>query len=57
MRNPFKESDVTPEQVFNRSRRELLKILGISGAALTLPATARAGLSDWLTGLSAPLRR
>ncbi|MBS0857389.1 MULTISPECIES: protein-methionine-sulfoxide reductase catalytic subunit MsrP [unclassified Tatumella] len=54
MRNPFKESDVTPEQVFNRSRRELLKILGISGAALTLPATARAGLSDWLTGLSAP---
>ncbi len=52
MRKPLKESDITPEHIFNSSRRELLKLLGISGATLALPATANAGLTDWLTGAS-----
>lgn len=52
MNKPFKESDVTPEQVFFCSRRKLLKLLGISSAALSLPVTANAGIADWFGGSS-----
>lgn len=52
MNKPFKESDVTPEQVFFCSRRKLLKLLGISSAALSLPVTAHAGITDWFSGSS-----
>ncbi|MDW8847544.1 protein-methionine-sulfoxide reductase catalytic subunit MsrP [Erwinia sp. MMLR14_017] len=48
------ESDVTPEGIFNTRRRELLKTLGISAAALSLPAAARADVLSWFKGNDRP---
>lgn len=40
------ENDVTPENVFNVQRRQILKMLGISTAALSVPG-AQADLLSW----------
>ena len=45
------ESDVTAESVFMLRRRQILKTLGISAAALSLSPTARADLLDWFKGM------
>lgn len=43
------EKDVTPESIFNAQRRQVMKALGISAAALSVP-TARADVLSWLQG-------
>ncbi|HHP9763043.1 TPA: protein-methionine-sulfoxide reductase catalytic subunit MsrP [Escherichia coli] len=50
-KNQFlKESDVTAESVFFMTRRQVLKALGISAAALSLPHAAHADLLSWFKG-------
>ncbi|EOS95616.1 protein-methionine-sulfoxide reductase catalytic subunit MsrP [Erwinia tracheiphila] len=44
--NKLTENDVTPENIFNVKRRQILKMLGISTAALSLPC-AQADLLSW----------
>ena len=54
-KNQFlKESDVTAESVFFMKRRQVLKALGISAAALSLPHAARADLLSWFKGNDRP---
>lgn len=48
------ENDITPESVFNTRRRTLLKMLGLSTAALTLPGTAQADVLSWFKGNDRP---
>ena len=43
------ENDVTPETIFNAERRQVMKALGISVAALSIP-TAKADVLSWLQG-------
>ncbi|STI47192.1 putative oxidoreductase [Escherichia coli] len=55
-KNQFlKESDVTAESVFFMKRRQVLKALGISAAALSLPHAAHADLLSWFKGTIAHL--
>ncbi|HGY9312595.1 TPA: mononuclear molybdenum enzyme YedY, partial [Escherichia coli] len=50
-KNQFlKESDVTAESVFFMKRRQVLKALGISATALSLPHAAHADLLSWFKG-------
>ena len=50
-KNQFlKESDVPAESVFFMKRRQVLKALGISAAALSLPHAAHADLLSWFKG-------
>ena len=54
-KNQFlKESDVTAESVFFMTRRQVLKGLGISAAALSLPHAAHADLLSWFKGNDRP---
>ncbi|END4029271.1 protein-methionine-sulfoxide reductase catalytic subunit MsrP [Escherichia coli] len=54
-KNQFlKESDVTAESVFFMTRRQVLKALGISAAALSLPHAAHAHLLSWFKGNDRP---
>ena len=54
-KNQFlKESDVTAEAVFFMTRRQVLKALGISAAALSLPHAAHADLLSWFKGNDRP---
>ena len=54
-KNQFlKESDVTAESVFFKKRRQVLKALGISAAALSLPHAAHADLLSWFKGNDRP---
>lgn len=48
------EADVTAEFVFMLRRRQILKTLGISAAALSLSPAARADLLDWFKGNDRP---
>lgn len=48
------EKDVTPETVFYTRRRTLLKTLGLSAAALTLPGTSQADILSWFKGNDRP---
>ena len=48
------EADVTAESVFMLKRRQVLKMLGISATALSLPAAAQADLLDWFKGNDRP---
>lgn len=48
------EADVTPETVFLLKRRQVLKALGISAAALSLPQTANADILSWFKGNDRP---
>jgi methionine sulfoxide reductase catalytic subunit len=48
------EADVTAESVFMLQRRQILKMLGISATALSLPHTAHADLLDWFKGNDRP---
>ena len=50
----FTEADVTPESVFMLKRRQVLKALGISAAALSLPQTAHADILSWFKGNDRP---
>lgn len=52
--NRFTEADVTPESVFMLKRRQVLKALGISAAALSLPQTANADILSWFKGNDRP---
>ncbi|HEY1843504.1 MAG TPA: protein-methionine-sulfoxide reductase catalytic subunit MsrP [Buttiauxella sp.] len=52
--NQFTEADVTPESVFMLKRRQVLKALGISAAALTLPRVAEADILSWFKGNDRP---
>lgn len=49
----FTEADVTPESLFYQ-RRRVLKALGISAAALSLPFSAQADLLAWFKGGDKP---
>lgn len=49
-RKKLTEADVTAESVFMLKRRQVLKMLGISATALSLPAAAQADLLDWFKG-------
>lgn len=49
------EADVTPEEVFNMQRRQVLKTLGLGAAALSLPFNAQADILGWLTGKEQPI--
>ena len=54
-KNQFlKESDVTAESVFFMTRRQVLKALGISAAAFSLPHAAHADLLSWFKGNDRP---
>ncbi|ENC4263489.1 mononuclear molybdenum enzyme YedY, partial [Escherichia coli] len=54
-KNQFlKESDVTAESVFFMKRRQVLKALGISAAAFSLPHAAHADLLSWFKGNDRP---
>ncbi|EFO4113737.1 protein-methionine-sulfoxide reductase catalytic subunit MsrP [Escherichia coli] len=54
-KNQFlKESDVMAESVFFMKRRQVLKALGISAAALSLPHAAHADLLSWFKGNDRP---
>ena len=48
--NKLTENDVTPEEIFNTRRRNILKALGLGTAALTLPGMAQADVLSWLKG-------
>ncbi|RJT23594.1 protein-methionine-sulfoxide reductase catalytic subunit MsrP [Buttiauxella izardii] len=48
------EADVTAESVFMMKRRQVLKALGISAAALSLPQTAHADILSWFKGNDRP---
>lgn len=48
------EADVTAESAFFMQRRQILKTLGISAAALSLPPVAQADLLDWFKGNDRP---
>ena len=48
------EADVTAESVFMLQRRQVLKMLGISATALSLPPSAQADLLDWFKGNDRP---
>lgn len=48
------EADVTAESAFFMQRRQVLKALGISAAALSLPSTAQADLFSWFKGNDRP---
>lgn len=48
------EADVTAESAFLMQRRQILKTLGISAAALSLPTTAQADLLGWFKGNDRP---
>lgn len=50
----FTEADVTPESVFMLKRRQVLKALGISAAAISLPQTAHADILSWFKGNDRP---
>jgi sulfoxide reductase catalytic subunit YedY len=52
--NQLTEADVTPESFFMLKRREVLKALGISAAALTLPRVAEADILSWFKGNDRP---
>lgn len=52
---PLTEADVTAESAFFMQRRQVLKALGISAAALSLPSTAQADSSS--VGLKATIVR
>lgn len=47
------EADVTPEAIFHQ-RRHVLKALGVTAAALSLPLSAQADLLAWLKGGDRP---
>lgn len=51
---PFTEADVTDESAFFMQRRQVLKALGISAAALSLPHSAQADLLSWFKGNDRP---
>ena len=51
---PFTEADVTDESAFFMQRRQVLKALGISAAALSLPLSAQADLLSWFKGNDRP---
>lgn len=51
---PFTEADVTAESAFFMQRRQVLKALGISAAALSLPHAAQADLLSWFKGNDRP---
>ncbi|STA76530.1 protein-methionine-sulfoxide reductase catalytic subunit MsrP [Citrobacter braakii] len=51
---PFTEADVTDESAFFMHRRQVLKALGISAAALSLPLSAQADLLSWFKGNDRP---
>lgn len=53
-RKKLTEADVTAESVFMLQRRQVLKMLGISATALSLPAAAQADLLDWFKGHDRP---
>jgi sulfoxide reductase catalytic subunit YedY len=53
MKRKLTEADVTAESVFMLKRRQVLKMLGISATALSLPAAAQADL-DWFKGNDRP---
>lgn len=48
------ETDVTAESVFFMQRRQVLKTLGMSAAALALPSTANADFASWFKGNDRP---
>lgn len=48
------EVDVTAESAFMMQRRQILKMLGISATALSLPPAAHADLLDWFKGNDRP---
>ena len=48
------EADVTAESVFMLKRRQVLKMLGISATAMTLPRVAEADLLSWFKGNDRP---
>jgi len=50
----FTEADVTPESVFMMKRRQVLKALGISAAALSIPQSAHADILSWFKGNDRP---
>ena len=50
----FTEADVTAESAFFMQRRQILKTLGISAAALSLPTTTHADLLSWFKGNDRP---
>lgn len=56
MKNFFRltESDITPESVFMMKRRQILKALGLSAAALSLPTVAEADILSWFKGNDRP---
>ncbi|HGY5182362.1 mononuclear molybdenum enzyme YedY [Citrobacter braakii] len=51
---PFTEADVTDESAFFMQRRQVLKALGISAAALSFPLSAQADLLSWFKGNDRP---
>lgn len=51
---PFTEADVTDESAFFMQRRQVLKALGISAAALSFPLSAQANLLSWFKGNDRP---
>lgn len=53
------EADVTAESAFFMQRRQVLKALGITTAALSLPTAAHADVLSWFkgNGLKRPARR
>ena len=50
----LKESDITAESAFFMQRRQVLKALGISAAALSLPNAAHADVLSWFKGNDRP---
>ncbi len=56
-RKKLTEADVTAESVFMLKRRQMLKMLGISATALSLPAAAQADLLDWFKATTARQRQ
>ncbi|BCG07804.1 protein-methionine-sulfoxide reductase catalytic subunit MsrP [Buttiauxella agrestis] len=50
----FTEADVTAESVFMMKRRQVLKALGISAAALSIPQTTHADILSWFKGNDRP---